>query len=364
MSQEKKPKSKPIIKIINAVVLVAVLAGLWWAVKSYLNIGSDSYTNAAQVETFINPVNARVSAYIKEIRFIEHQKVKAGDTLIVLDDREILTQVGQAEAALNNALAAKNTTNSSVRTVTNNVNTADANVKAAKSNIDAAKARLWNIEQNYNRYKVLLKEEAITGQQYDQIVAEYEAQKAQIEALTSQYNSLLNAKSTTSLTVEEVKARIGQNDAEIQRAQNALDMAKLNLSYCYIVAPHDGIMGRRTVNEGQLLTMPGQQVATLVDDREKWVSANFREKQMHEIELGKTVKIKVDALNGKEYEMAVTAVSGATGARYAAVPVDNATGNFVKVQQRIPVRLEFTDKNAKEDLALLRAGMNVEVFVK
>src|SRR6218665_3608909 len=187
MSQEKKPKSKPIIKIINAVVLVAVLAGLWWAVKSYLNIGSDSYTNAAQVETFINPVNARVSAYIKEIRFIEHQKVKAGDTLIVLDDREILTQVGQAEAALNNALAAKNTTNSSVRTVTNNVNTADANVKAAKSNIDAAKARLWNIEQNYNRYKVLLKEEAITGQQYDQIVAEYEAQKAQIEALTSQY---------------------------------------------------------------------------------------------------------------------------------------------------------------------------------
>ncbi len=330
--QNNKPKSKLKARIINGVVLIAVIGGIGWAISKFLNIGTDNYTNAAQVETFINPVNARVSAYVKEIRFVEHQIVKAGDTLIILDDREILTQVGQAEAALKNALASKIATENSIRTASNNINTADANAAAANSNIQAAKARLWNAEQNYNRYSQLLKDEAVTQQQFDQIKAEYESQKSQLGALTSQYQSAVNSKATTSLTVNEVKSKLAMNDAEIQRAQNALDMAKLNHSYCYIIAPHDGVMGRRTINEGQLLTMPGQQVATIVDDRVKWVSANFR-------------------------------VSGATGARYSAVPVDNSTGNFVKVQQRIPVRLEFTESNKPEDVAALRAGMNVEVNV-
>ncbi len=350
MSKEQETKKKSPAKIVNAVVLIIVLLGLGWVIKSYLNIGSDDYTNSAQVETFINPVNARVSAYIKEIRFVEHQQVKAGDTLIVLDDREILTQVGQAEAAYKNALASKNATGNSVRTVSNNVNTAEENIVAAK-------ARLWNVEQNYKRYEKLLKDETVTQQQFDQIKSELEAAKAQ-------YNALVNTKGSTTLSVEEVKARLAMNDAEIQRAENALNMAKLNLSYCYIVAPHDGIMGRRTVNEGQLLTMPGQQIATIVDTRTKWVSANFREKQMHEVKVGKKVIIKVDALDGKEYEGEIKAVSGATGARYSAVPVDNSTGNFVKVQQRIPIRIEFTNKNSKEALEALRTGMNVEVFIK
>ncbi len=352
MSKEQETKKKSTAKtvIANAVVLIIVLLGLGWVIKSYLNIGTDHYTNSAQVETFINPVNARVSAYIKEIRFVEHQEVKAGDTLIILDDREILTQLGQAEAAYKSALASRSATENSVRTVTNNINTAQAN-------IDAAKARLWNVEQNYRRYEELLKQAAVTQQQFDQIQAEYDAAKAQ-------YQALVNTKGTSALTVEEVKSRLAMNEAEIQRAENALKMARLNLSYCYIIAPHDGVMGRRTVNEGQLLTMPGQQVATIVDSRTKWVSANFREKQMHEVQVGKKVTIKVDALNGKEYEGEIKAVSGATGARYAAVPVDNSTGNFVKVQQRIPIRIEFTGNNPKEALAALRTGMNVEVFIK
>lgn len=349
MSQEQKKKSKAKTTIINTVVLIAVLAGLWWVIKAYLKIGTDNYTNSAQVEAFVNPINTRVSAYIKEIRFVEHQQVKAGDTLIVLDDREIQTQLGQAEAAYKSALANRAATENSVRTAANNINTADAN-------IDAAKARLWNMEQNYKRYEQLLKEEAVTGQQYDQIKAEYEAAKAQYEAM-------VNTKGTTALTVAEVKSRLAMNDAEIQRTENALNMARLNLSYCYILAPHDGVMGRRAVNEGQLLTMPGQQVATIVDSRTKWVSANFREKQMSHIAVGKNVQIKVDALDGKAYEGVIAAVSGATGARYAAIPVDNSTGNFVKVQQRIPIRIEFTDDNTPEALEALRTGMNVEVYV-
>ena len=359
---EQKKKKSNIAKLINLVVLVMVLGGLFWVVKSYFNFGNDKYTNAAQVESFINPINTRVSAYIKEIRFVEHQPVKKGDTLMILDNREILTQVGQAEAAYMAALASKNVTSQSVNTASNNVNTVGANVQAASAGIKAAKARLWNAEQNFNRYQNLLKDEAVTRQQFDQIKTEYESQKAQLEVQIAQLQSVVNTKRSSELTVNEVKSRLGMNDAEIKRAENALEMAKLNLSYTVITAPHDGIMGRRSVNVGQLLN-PSQQVATIVDINNVWITANYRENQMENVKIGGLAKVTVDALGGKEFEGKITAISGATGARYSAVPVDNSTGNFVKVQQRIPVRIEFTDKNKIEDLKQLRAGMNVQVTI-
>lgn len=358
---KKKPNKRA--KIINYLVLILVLVGLFWVVKAYFNIGNDRYTNASQVETFINPINTRVSAYIKEIRFIEHQYVKKGDTLIILDDREIQTQLGQAEAAYMSATASKNAVSNSVKTASNNVNTASSNAQSAKANIGATKARLWNAEQNYKRYENLMKDEAVTRQQFDQIKSDYEAQKAQLEAQILQYQAVANTKTTSELSVNEVQSRLGMNDAEIKRTENALAMAKLNLSYTVITAPHDGIMGRRTVNIGQLLN-PSQQVATIVDINNLWITANYREKQMENVTIGGLAKIKVDALGGKEFEGKITAISGATGARYSAVPVDNSTGNFVKVQQRIPVRIEFTENNKPEDLKLLRAGMNVEVTLK
>ena len=359
---EQKKKKSNIAKLINLVVLVMVLGGLFWVVKSYFNFGNDKYTNAAQVESFINPINTRVSAYIKEIRFVEHQPVKKGDTLMILDNREILTQVGQAEAAYMAALASKNVTSQSVNTASNNVNTVGANVQAASAGIKAAKARLWNAEQNFNRYQNLLKDEAVTRQQFDQIKTENESQKAQLEVQIAQLQSVVNTKRSSELTVNEVKSRIGLNDAEIKRVESALEMAKLNLSYTVITAPHDGIMGRRSVNVGQLLN-PSQQVATIVDINNVWITANYRENQMENVKIGGLAKVTVDALGGKEFEGKITAISGATGARYSAVPVDNSTGNFVKVQQRIPVRIEFTDKNKIEDLKQLRAGMNVQVTI-
>ena len=359
---EQKKKKSNIAKLINLVVLVMVLGGLFWVVKSYFNFGNDKYTNAAQVESFINPINTRVSAYIKEIRFVEHQPVKKGDTLLILDNREILTQVGQAEAAYMAALASKNVTSQTVNTASNNVSTVGANVQASKAGIEAAKARLWNAEQNFKRYQNLLKDEAVTRQQFDQIKTEYESQKAQLEVQIAQLQSVVNTKTSSELTVNEVKSRIGLNDAEIKRVESALEMAKLNLSYTVITAPHDGIMGRRSVNVGQLLN-PSQQVATIVDINNVWITANYRENQMENVKIGGLAKVTVDALGGKEFEGKITAISGATGARYSAVPVDNSTGNFVKVQQRIPVRIEFTDKNKIEDLKQLRAGMNVQVTI-
>ncbi|MHA6697481.1 HlyD family secretion protein [Chryseobacterium sp. A321] len=355
-----KKKSKKKSNLVNILVFILILGGLVFVAKSYYRTGSDRFTNAAQVESYINPINTRVSAYIKEIRFEEHQFVKKGDTLLILDDREIQTQVGQANAAYMAAIASRNSTTTSVRTAINNVGTVGANVQAAKASIDVAKARLWNAEQNFNRYKNLLMDEAVTQQQYDQMKTDYTAQKAQLESQISQYQSVINSKTTSELSVNEVQSRLGMNDAEIIRTKNALEMAKLNLSYTVITAPHDGIMGRRIVNIGQLLS-PSQQVATIVDSNHIWVTANYREKQMQNVTVGGLASLKIDALGGKEFEGVVKAISGATGAKYSAVPLDNSTGNFVKVQQRIPIRIEFTKNNEKEDLSKLRAGMNVEV---
>ncbi|MEK6450966.1 MULTISPECIES: HlyD family secretion protein [unclassified Myroides] len=345
--QEIGKKSK--IIIINVTTFLIIALAFYWLLTKYFHIGDKDYTESAQVEEFINPINTRVSAYIKEIRFIEHQNVKKGDTLVILDNREILTQVGQAEAAYASALAAKQVTSSAIQTVSNNIAVFD-------SNIEGAKARLWNAEQNSNRFKNLLEAEAVTQQQYDQVKTEYQAAKAGYEALTKQ-------KSTTQLSVSEVQTRLALNDADIQRTKAMLDMAKLNLSYTVITAPYDGTMGRRLINEGQLLN-PSQQIGTIVLNNNKWVTANFLESQMPDIQIGTKINMSADALRGQSFEGVVTAISAATGARYSSMPTDNSTGNFVKVQQRIPVRIEFTDANKKEDVERLRAGMNMNIQVK
>ncbi|MEO6894367.1 MAG: HlyD family secretion protein [Ginsengibacter sp.] len=341
--------NKARVYTINITLFIIVSAMLFWLIKIYFHLGDDNYTEDAQVEEFINPINTRVSAYIKEIRFIDHQSVKKGDTLIVLDNREILTQLGQAKAAYMGAIAGENATYSTINTVSNNIATVEANIAGAK-------ARLWNAEQNLSRYKNLLYAEAVTKQQYDQVKTEYDATKAN-------YDALLNQKNSASLSTTEVKSKLGMNKAEIERAKSALDMAKLNVSYTAITAPTDGIMGRRTINEGQLL-QPGQQVGTIVLDEQKWVTANFLEQQMSKVKIGEKLNIAVDALNKKIYEGVVTSISAATGSKFASMPVDNATGNFVKVQQRIPVRIEFTEENTHSDLEKLRAGMNVNVTLK
>lgn len=351
MSTNNTPKRKAgshkrRVTFINIGLFILISIAIAWVGSRFLHLGDQEYTNDAQIEAFINPINTRVSAYIKEIRFIEYQQVRQGDTLVILDDRELRTQEDQAEAAAMNAIASKNTTASSIKTVRNNITVADANIAGAK-------ARMWNAEQNFKRYGNLLNDEAVTQQQYEQVKTEYTAQKAQ-------YESLISQKNTVGLSADETASRLFLNDAEIKRTAAALEMAKLTLSYTVITAPHDGIVGRRMINEGQLL-QAGQQVATLVDDNHKWVVANYREKQMGGVKIGKKLKIKVDALNGKEYQGEITAIAAATGSKVSAVPVDNSTGNFVKVQQRIPVRIEFTADNSAEDLSLLRAGMNVEI---
>ena len=345
-----KKNNKRTKQIIVNSLLIAVGAGfVVWGVSTYFNLDKNLYTNDAHIEEYINPVNTRIPGYIKEVRFSEHQNVKKGDTLFVIDDREYKIQVEQAEAAHIAARASRNVTASSVNTVQSGLNTTDAN-------IEAAKARVWNAEQNYHRYENLLRDGAATQQQFDQVKTDYETLLAQTKALQEQ-------RATTSLSTIETSTRISVNDAEIKRTQALLDFAKLNLSYTVITAPYDGVTGRRTIQEGQLV-QAGQTLLSYVRNDGTWVVANYKETQVTKLNIGQKVKLHVDGFGSKEFDGIVAAIAQATGSKFSAIPTDNSTGNFIKVQQRVPVKIEFVNNQEnKEFLKRFRAGMNVQVRI-
>jgi len=335
--------------IINSLVIVAAAGFVFWGVSTYFNLDRNLYTNDAHIEEYINPVNTRIPGYIKEVRFDEHQNVKKGDTLLLIDDREYKIQVEQAEAGYMAAMASRNVTASSVNTVQSGLSTTDAN-------IEAAKARLWNAEQNYHRYENLLHDGAATQQQFDQVRTDYETLLAQTKALQEQ-------RVTTSLSTVETSNRVSVNDAEIKRTHAALDFAKLNLSYTVITAPYNGVTGRRIIQEGQLV-QAGQTLLSYVRNEGTWVVANYKETQVTKLSVGQKVKLHVDGFESNEFDGIVTAIAQATGSKFSAIPTDNSTGNFIKVQQRVPVKIEFI-KNQQNDefLKRFRAGMNVEVRI-
>lgn len=345
----KAPKRKLTILIINSLLAVSILCAIAWGISTYFDLDHELYTNDAQVEEYINPVNVRIPGYIKEVRFQEHQQVSKGDTLVIIDDREYKIALEQAEAAYLSAQAAKNVTSSAVSTVQSNLSVSDANIAAAE-------ARLWNAEQNYHRYENLLKDGAATQQQFDQVKTEY-------DALAAQTNALKRQKNTTNLSTSETSRRIDVNDAEIKRAHAAVQMAKLNLSYTIVTAPYDGVTGRRNIQEGQLV-QPGQNLLSFVRNDHKWIVANYKETQLSKLHIGQKVRLTIDGIDDQELTGEISAISQATGSRYSAIPVDNSTGNFVKVQQRIPVKIDLLDNQDQKDaIAHLRAGMNVEVRI-
>ena len=333
--------------VLNGLLIAVALVIIAWGTSTYLHLNSDLYTNDAQIEEYINPVNTRIPGYIKEVRFTEHQHVKKGDTLVLIDDREYNIQLEQAEAAYLAATASKNVTASSVNTVQSGLSISDANIAAAQ-------ARLWNAEKQFHRYENLLTEGAATQQQFDQVKSEYDALAAQTKALMQQ-------RATTSLSAAEVSQKIPVNNADIKRTHALLEYAKLNLSYTVITAPYDGVTGRRTIQEGQLL-QAGQTLLSYVRNDSSWVVANYKETQIARLSIGQKVKLRVDGFSDQELDGVVSAIAEATGSRFSAIPTDNSTGNFIKVQQRIPVRIEFVKNVTNEQLLKhFRAGMNVEV---
>ncbi|PQL90592.1 HlyD family secretion protein [Apibacter adventoris] len=330
--------------IVNTFCIIITLFGIGWVIHYFWRYYQYEVTNDAIIDQYITPVNTRVAGYIKEIRFNEHQKVKAGDTLVIIDDREFKIKVMDAQAALRDAEASKNVLSS-------NIETSENTEAVTEANIAEARIRMDNAYRDYLRYANLLKEESVPQQQFDQKRTEYEASKAKYESLRRQKQT--NISSTVGVSKKQENA-----EALILRSKANLDMAKLNLSYTVITAPYDGYVGRRNIEKGELV-QAGQVLTNLVKNNNKWVTANYKEKQIANIHIGQKVNIKVDAIKNRVFEGKVTAISEATGSKYSLIPTDNSAGNFVKIQQRIPVRIEFINLPQK-DKDKLRAGMMVE----
>lgn len=334
--------------IPNFFILLVLAIGIGWTFGRFIHWGNVEFTDNAQVKQHLTPVNTRVQGFIKRICFDEYQRVKKGDTLVIIEDTEYRLKVAQAEADYQSALAGKTAMHTTINTTQNNILVTDAA-------IEEQRVRLQNAEADFKRYEGLLKEEAVTPQQFDRVKTDYEATKAR-------YEQLLRQKQSTSLVKQEQTQRLDQNESAIKLAEAELELARLNLSYTVILATADGVTGRKEIHEGELVQQ-GQTLVTLVDGTEKWVIANYKETQTTRMQKGQLVDIQVDALPGVAFEGRISSISDATDSFYSLIPQDNSAGNFVKVEQRIPVRIEFTARNRAEDLERLRAGMNVECMV-
>ena len=333
-------------RLVVSLVGIAILAyGLWKLVGVFRDYTATETCNDAQVEQYIAPVNLRASGYIAKVCFKEHQQVHKGDTLLILDDREYRVRLMEAEAALKDAKASGNVISASEQTT-------QTSASVYSASIDEIEVRLAKLAKDIERYRNLVANKAATPIQLEQLEVEYEATQKKLEATKKQQEAAYKG-------VNEVSTRRGSVAAAIQRAEAAVEMAKLNLSYCVVVAPCDGKLGRRTIEEGQMVNS-GTTITYIIPNNQKWVIANYKETQVENLHVGQKVRMTVDALDNKVFEGTVTAISGATGSKYSLVPTDNSAGNFVKIQQRVPVRIDFSNLSA-EDNNRLAAGMMVVV---
>ena len=348
--QEKAKKLRKLRRWQVVISLLGIGVMIWGVIQVvclFLDYKQTETSNDAQIEQYISPVNLRASGYIRKIYFTEHQEVRKGDTLLVLDDREYKIRVMEAEAALKDAQAGATVIGATLQTTQTTASVYDASISEIE-------IRLAKLEKDRQRYENLVKRNAATPIQLEQIETEYEATHKKLEAVKRQRKALSG--------VNEVSHRRESTEAAIQRATAALEMAKLNLSYTVVVAPCDGKLGRRALEEGQFISA-GQTITYILPDTQKWIVANYKETQIENLHLGQEVTITVDAISDREFTGTVTAISGATGSKYSLVPTDNSAGNFVKIQQRIPVRIDFTNLS-KEDNGKLAAGMMVVVKAK
>lgn len=328
----------------NILTVIFILGGIVWIASIFIHVGGE-YTDNAQVRQNIVPISARVQGFVKEIRFEDFQQVHKGDTLLLIEDSEYRLRLAQAKADYKNALVGKTAMETGISTIQNNISVTDAGMQEVE-------ILMKNAEADYKRFKTLLDNEAVTKQEFEAVQTRYESLKAKLETMKRQ-------KQSTSLAKTEQTHRLEQNCLNIEVAKAALELAELNLSYTVVLAPCDGTMSRKNIHTGELV-MPGKPLFSVIDNSTKWIIANYRETQMGGIKTGNKVEISVDALPDSVLEGTVESVSDATGAQYSISTPDNSAGNFVKVEQRIPVKIVFTENNDPEILRQLASGMNVE----
>lgn len=341
---EKDKKRNTILTILSFIFLIA---GGFWILSLFFDLNTYETTNNAQVEAYINSVSARATGHIKEIQFETNEFVHKGDTLVILDDAEYQIKVKQAQADL--AIAEGNL-HSMEQTITTSV----SNQAAGKEKLAGDRAGLEKAQKDYERFKKMYADSAVTRNQYDQVISKLRSEEAYLKAGQKGVEASSSITKQSSLNMEAARATVERKKAD-------MEAAKLQLSYTVILAPTDGIVGERNLSIGELINA-NQTIATIVLNQKLWVSANFKETQIEKIKQGQQVTITIDALDSKEFKGKVTGFSPATGAKFSMVEPDNSTGNFVKITQRIPVKIEF--ETSEKDLEEVKPGMNVTVEVK
>lgn len=353
------PKKKNPIFLI--VLILLVLGGGWFGYSKYQHSLHHEDTDDAQVSADISPVIPRVAGYVMEVKVSDNQRVKKGDTLLVLDNRDYVIKVEQAEAALGIAKTNLGSAQATTNAARANIATSQASIGTIDAQIESAKVNVWRATEDYNRYANLIKDHSITQQQFEQASAAKQIAEKQLDILQQQK---LQASQQTNAVASQSNATASQinvADATIKQRQVDVDAAKLNLSYTIITATEDGLVSKINVQPGQFV-QAGQSVFSIVHSDEVWVIGNFKETQLNKMTVGQKVIVKADVFPKHQFEAVLSSFSPATGSTFALLPPDNASGNFVKVVQRLPVKIEFTDKNDSL-IKKLRPGMNVFVDV-
>jgi len=358
----KNPVEKPKRKIIFPVILlVLIIAGVWFGISKYTHGQHHEETDDAQVEANISPVIPRVSGYVGEVRVKDNQRVRKGDTLLLLDQRDLRLRLEQAEAALATAQSNLGVARTTTTAARSNITTSEASIGAINAQIEAAKISLWRANQDYERYSNLIKDHSITQQQYEQALAAKQTAEQQLRILQEQKNQATSQVGSVTSQSGATASQVRVASSVIKQRQVDVDEARLNLSYAIITAPSDGLVSKVNVQPGQFVQL-GQSLFSIVLNDELWVVANFKETQFDKMKVGQRVIVHVDAFPEHDFEAKLASFSPATGARFALLPPDNASGNFVKVVQRVPVRVEFANSNDPL-VKQLRPGMNVNVDV-
>ena len=344
-----RPRKRRISLVIVG-VLVLALAG--WGLSRYLYSRHHVTSDNAQVDGHITLIAPRISAFISRVLVDDNQHVNPGDTLVVLDDRDLRVKLEQAEAELRGAQAAVGSRGRAGQ--------AQAELQATRAQAASATATVAAAESDYKkaaadleRYRGLAAQKIVSAQQLDAAQAAYDAAAAHLEAVRRQA-------AAAGSQVSASGAALRSADARLAAAEAAVDNARLQLSYASITAPTAGVIAKRNAETGALV-QPGQSLMSIVPDREVWVTANLKETQLNNLQVGDPVEFTVDAYPGRKFSGRVESLSPATGARFALLPPDNATGNFTKVVQRVPVKIAVeqpSDTNHR-----LRPGMSVEVDI-
>ena len=353
-----KKKKSPVFYIV---LTLAVLVVAFFGFRQYQYGQAHEETDDAQIAADVSPVISKISGYISEVKVKDNQFVKKGHTLIVLDNRDQKMAVSQAEAALGTAQSNVTSAHAGSEAAASGINNSRAAVQTANAQIEAAKVNVWRTEQDMKRYSELVKDHSITQQQFEQASAAYQSAQKQLQVLVDQKNQ---ANVQTGVVTSQSNAtyqNIGVANSQLKQRQVDVENAKLNLSYTVITAKENGYVSKIPVQPGQFV-QAGSQLFSVVLSNQKWVVANYKETQVEKMVEGQKVEIEIDAFPDHKFEGTIASFSPATGSTFSLLPPDNASGNFVKVVQRLPIKITF-NKIDSEIMKKLRVGMNVKTVV-